>query len=1123
MPLTEELRDTFNDNTVDTVKWPSNYNTGAGGLPTEAGGRARVACDTGFSAYTSDNTYTLATSHAWVEMYPPAAGGATTEAWAQLLITSSTSGTDVIFEVNTVTNLLTMAVRTGFFDPGAATLTYDATAHRWLRIGEAAGTLVWSTSPDGLTWTERRTTTAPAWVADTDLEIQLITHRDSGTPDVAEFDNFNVTPSTAAFADLTDTFDAPTVDTTKWPDNYNTGPGGTPPDQTGGQARVPCDEGFAAFASAPIYRLQDSHARVQVIPPEGPGHSESYAQLLILSDVPGTQIVFEIDAATNVLLMAVYEDFVDENAATLPYDPTTHAWLGVREDTGTLLWETSPDGREWTSQHTTTAPAWTSENDLQVQLLAHCTPLVTGGPPSSDYAYFDQFNIRPTLPERYTVAIDWAGDGTFDDPYDDVTSDVLARGAVTFSYGRDQARQLAPPRVGTASMTLCNADRIYSPENPDSPIADDMSPAAPVKVDTVLNDTLYPLFMGRVDEVEIHPDRGDRSIDITAVDLLSLLQGAKISTELFQAERTGVLVHAILDAIGWTGPRDIDLGATHVPWWWLEDTDAFAALADLLASEGAPSIAYVSPDGTFIYRDRHHRLLRAASLTSQAVFAAVRPACLTTTVIDGPPQQLQVSDEEGVLATLTVGAKTVTMRGPTRTFTEQKRPFTDLFDRTTSNGWGPSPGGGTWSNANGVDANYSVAAGTGRINITATNSSRHTSLIDNLTDCDARLSWSLDVQPAGNASSLALSFAYTSSTSQYRARLSVLSTGTVQLTLEKQTPSATTTLGALTTVGTGYTVGDIWHIRAQRQGTTLRCRAWKDGDEEPTTWLHEVTDDELGAGRVGVRGFATTGSTAVPFTFHIYDLQLYSGRWPVTPTVTHNTWVRVLDEPFTGVWTDALAEQILQWSNDSSPDVLAWATRYITGAPPVTDPSLGVQVAGQSGYGPLDTDGTRIEGADFHDYMGLDWVFPNGETQTANPDEALCMDCSGFVRMIYGFHMGIPMVRNLNIDGTNLPRQTMNIGPDGPGVIVAQGVGTPPSLAGMQIGDVPHFDATSDGETEGQIDHNGIYLGVDQNGNMRFINSRKTPNGPTFGDLGGASVLNGSGTYTTSLRIIRRF
>lgn len=629
MPLTERLRDTFNDGIVDTTKWPNNYNTGAGGDPTEPGGRARVPCDTGFAAYASDTIYTLEASHVSVALYPPAAGGAAAEAWAQLLITSSTPGTDAIAEVNAVSGLLTLAKRTGYFDAGAVTLTYSPTDHRYLRIREDGGNLRWETSPDGITWTVRRNASAPSWVSVADLEIQLITHRDGGTPDFAEFDDFNVTPSTAVVGDLTDDFDAPAVDTVKWPNNYNSGAGGMP-DQADGRARVPCSTGFAAFASAEIYRLAGSQAHVQLTPPPGPGHTESYAQLIVLSDVAGTQIVFEVDAATNILRMATYVEFFDEDATSIPYDPTAHAWLRIRQEAATLTWDTSADGRDWTTQRTLTAPAWTVENDLQVQLLAHCTPLVTGAP--VDYAYFDDFNITPVLPEGYTIAVDWTGDGAYDGPHDDVTDDVLQRGPAVFSYGRDQARQLAPPRVGSLSLTLCNADRIYSPENPDSPIGDDMTPAAPVKVDSVLNDVLYPLFTGRVDEFDVHPDRGDRSVDITALDLLSLLQGVKISTELYQDQRIGTLIGVVLDAVGWTGPRDLDLGATFVPWWWLEEADAFAAVTDLVASEGPPSIAYVSGDGTFIFRDRHHRLLNAASLTPQAVFSAAEIACDTPPV-----------------------------------------------------------------------------------------------------------------------------------------------------------------------------------------------------------------------------------------------------------------------------------------------------------------------------------------------------------------------------------------------------------------------------------------------------------------------------------------------------------
>lgn len=228
------------------------------------------------------------------------------------------------------------------------------------------------------------------------------------------------------------------------------------------------------------------------------------------------------------------------------------------------------------------------------------------------------------MADGYTVAIDWDNDGDYTDTGENVTDDVLQRGVVSFQYGRDSSRALSPPRVGAIGFTLCNADRLYSPENPDSPIANDVAPAARILVEETIDSTLYPLMTGRIDTFAVTARRGDRSVQITGFDDLSLLRGKKITTEVYAAQRTGTLIGIILDAVGWSAARDLDVGATHVPWWWANGDDAFDLLTELLRSEGPPSIAFIAPDGTFIYRDRHHRLLRAASLTSQATYTSTR-------------------------------------------------------------------------------------------------------------------------------------------------------------------------------------------------------------------------------------------------------------------------------------------------------------------------------------------------------------------------------------------------------------------------------------------------------------------------------------------------------------------
>lgn len=54
------------------------------------------------------------------------------------------------------------------------------------------------------------------------------------------------------------------------------------------------------------------------------------------------------------------------------------------------------------------------------------------------------------------------------------------------------------------------------------------------------------------------------------------------------------------------------------------------------------------------------------------------------------------------------------------------------------------------------------------------------------------------------------------------------------------------------------------------------------------------------------------------------------------------------------------------------------------------------------------------------------------------------------------------------------------------------------------------------------VDHVGIYLSLDTAGRRRFVSSRKTVNGPTMSDLGGASLLDGAGTYTRTLHTVHR-
>lgn len=226
------------------------------------------------------------------------------------------------------------------------------------------------------------------------------------------------------------------------------------------------------------------------------------------------------------------------------------------------------------------------------------------------------------MPATYKLFIDWKGNGNFVDAGDDVTLRTLdQRTVVTAQYGRDQARQGQPTQPGTLSFELNNISKDYSPENSSSPLAGYVTSGRHVQLIAYTATTSTVLYDGYIDDFDIKPGINDRSVPMSCLDALGRLKGVSVTTPLYQGLRTGDAVNLVLDAVGWpTAARDIDAGATYMPFWWLDNTDAFDALMNLADSEGPSALVTVDAAGRIVFRDRHHRLTRAASLTSQATW-----------------------------------------------------------------------------------------------------------------------------------------------------------------------------------------------------------------------------------------------------------------------------------------------------------------------------------------------------------------------------------------------------------------------------------------------------------------------------------------------------------------------
>ncbi|MGP3964077.1 tachylectin-related carbohydrate-binding protein [Nonomuraea sp. 3N208] len=232
-------------------------------------------------------------------------------------------------------------------------------------------------------------------------------------------------------------------------------------------------------------------------------------------------------------------------------------------------------------------------------------------------------------------------------------------------------------------------------------------------------------------------------------------------------------------------------------------------------------------------------------------------------------------------------------------------------------------------------------------------------------------------------------------------------------------------------------------------------------------------------------------------------------------TVSTRAWVRLLPKP----WTPS-ADWAYSWLSanvgSARDDLLEIATQYITGARNLTKD--GLRYAGGARYGPVGEDGL-LEGSDFNDYLGLDWKY--GErVDRAESEQKGALDCSGFVRMVYGYRSGYPLEIGTPT-GTALPRRAVQMHSSAPGVTVADGgAAKPGSYADLQPGDLLFWDASTDDGAD--IDHVGIYLGIDSDGKHRFLSSRKIVDGPTLGDRGGPSLLDDAKLYDRSWRAAKR-
>lgn len=193
------LSDNFAAGSINTSKWSDSYGTYA-----QTGGRIEITCSTTYSALKSNSSSTLY-AFDQVSAYtepPPLNSGVGVFADFVYQAVGQADGTDVGFYNDINAGTIAFVSRTGFFDATAAatTITYVHSTMAYKRMRLSGSKLLFETSPDGYTWTVRRTMTAPVWLmASQGGWVYFETHRDNaGTGGTYYVDSFNTLPVSGA-------------------------------------------------------------------------------------------------------------------------------------------------------------------------------------------------------------------------------------------------------------------------------------------------------------------------------------------------------------------------------------------------------------------------------------------------------------------------------------------------------------------------------------------------------------------------------------------------------------------------------------------------------------------------------------------------------------------------------------------------------------------------------------------------------------------------------------------------------------------------------------------------------------------------------------------------------------
>lgn len=165
---------------------------------------------------------------------------------------------------------------------------------------------------------------------------------------------------------------------------------------TGGRMRIKPTNAYDTVTSVNYYNLVGSYLGFQLVQNCAIGNGSNSIALYAFVDADN-YISFIINGSRSAGQAAVYMrervgGINSDTTITNGYDPAVHVWFRIREDSGSIFWETSTDGVSWTERRSKTS----SFNVSSVSCLIEGG--YWGSEAGTTYATIDNFNLWAGIP-----------------------------------------------------------------------------------------------------------------------------------------------------------------------------------------------------------------------------------------------------------------------------------------------------------------------------------------------------------------------------------------------------------------------------------------------------------------------------------------------------------------------------------------------------------------------------------------------------------------------------------------------------------------------------------------------------------------------------------------------------